>query len=288
MADHLQPYHEVLSDRALTEAYERLVNLIDRNQLKATFAFVMAFVLTPEERREFEPILGRDKGKGDAWLEPYWAQLEDGRTEGWHCPAAFDVVRSSSAQEIACHSFCHRPLGGTVDRAVAETELDAAHEAAELKQISLSTFVFPRNDVGNLPALRTHGYLGYRERLRRPSGMVGKMLALAAEFDTHPAPQPDPLPNGDPIPIPSGYFFNWRFGARRRIPKDVTIARWSNLLRRTAREGGVAHLWLHPHNLITGPGTFDVLERVLGEVADMQVKGELRVETQADYCRRLS
>ena len=79
--------------------------------------------------------------------------------------------------------------------------------------------------------------------------------SLAAEFNTHPSPQPEEPGDRTLIAIPPGYFFNWRFGARRRVPREVTVARWSNLLRRTAREGGVAHLWLHPHNLITAPDT---------------------------------
>ena len=64
------------------------------------------------------------------------------------------------------------------------------------------------------------------------------------------------------VAIPAGFFFNWRFGLRRIVPPAVTELRWRNLLNRCAREGGVVHLWLHPHNLITGPGTAPVLSSV--------------------------
>jgi len=286
MADHLQPYHDALSNEALPQVYSLLLDMLRRYELRATFAFVMAFTLTPEERRQFDFALARRDRGTDPWLEPYWAAMESGRTQGWHCPAAFDLVRDAPGQEIACHSFCHRPLA-TIPGADAEAELSAAAKAAKLKGAQLSTFVFPRNEVGNLDALRTYGYAGYRERLRRPSGPLGKALSLAAEFNTHPVPQPQEAGDGQLIAIPPGYFFNWRFGARRRVPKEVTVARWSNLLKRSAREGGVAHLWLHPHNLITAPDTAEVLERVLSQVGEMQQRGEIRVETQEAYCRRL-
>jgi peptidoglycan/xylan/chitin deacetylase (PgdA/CDA1 family) len=287
MADHLQPYHDALSDDALANAYDQLLKLLGSYRLRATFAFVMAFTLSADERRQFDSTLKPRKGHADPWLEPYWAAMESGRSEGWHSPTAFDLVRKSEGQEIACHSFCHRPLGSMTPPAEAVAELGAAEEAAEVKGVNLSTFVFPRNEVGNLVALKRYRYLGYRERLRRPSGILGKALSLAAELNTRATPQAED--RGDPalIPIPAGYFFNWRFGARRRIPKEVTLARWSNLLKATARDGGVAHLWMHPHNLITGPDTADVLEKVFAEVAELQQRGDIRVETQEEYCLRL-
>ena len=73
MADNLKPYHhECLTDAALARAYERLVRLFGGYQVSATFAFVMAFVLTPEEREQFSSdLLGDDL---DPWLSAYREQ----------------------------------------------------------------------------------------------------------------------------------------------------------------------------------------------------------------------
>jgi hypothetical protein len=167
------------------------------------------------------------------------------------------------------------------------SELDAAVEAARLKGVRFSTFVFPRNEVGNLPLLKEYGFIGYRERPASPPGQLGRAVSLAAEFNIRPKRQYSSPPSDGLVAIPSGYFFNWRFGPRKLVPPSVTVARWRNQLRARKSTGGVVHLWLHPHNLITAPSTTDVLDRVLAEVAEAQMRGELRVETQESYCRRM-
>jgi len=289
MADHLEAYHhEFLTDRALADVYDRLVGLFARYEMAATFAFVMAFVLTPAERRAFEPNLGRTPVGNDPWLRYHWEDLEAGRTEGWFVPHALDVVRSDERHEIACHSFCHRPMGDdSLSAEGARVELEAAARVAELKAVRLRTFVYPRNDVGNLAVLRQAGYVGFRERLARPGGPVGRITRLGEEFNIRPSLHRRKSADDGLVPIPPGYFFNWRFGARRYIPASVTIARWKGLLNRAATEDGIAHLWLHPHNLITGAGTGETLEAVLAHAARLRDQGRLEIRTQAEFCEEV-
>lgn len=285
MADGLQSYHHRLltSDR-LEGAYRQLLAMLDRHGIAATFAFVMAFALDEEERRQF-PMLDEAKNADDPWLRHYWDSLKAGQGDGWHLPKALEMVRSAGAHEIASHSFCHRPFGdSSLDPAGAAAELAAAEQAARLKQVELKTLVFPRNEVGNLPAVRAAGYLGYRQRLQRRGGRIA---ALLEEFDTRRRPQP-PTPAVDGlVPIPPGHFFNWRFGLRKLVPPAVTVARWRGQLERCARDGGVVHLWLHPHNLLTGPGTSSVLSDVLAYVGQLRDARSLDVLTQQEYCERI-
>jgi peptidoglycan/xylan/chitin deacetylase (PgdA/CDA1 family) len=290
MADALAPYHHRdLTDRALAEVYDRLVAMLARHDVPATFAYVMAFTLTREERRDFALQLLPEEGKQDDWLEHYWADLRAGREEGWFQPHALDVVKADGRHEIACHSFCHRPMDDlSLSDEGARAELAVAARVAALKQVRLSTFIFPRNGVGNLAALRDAGYLGYRLKLARPAGLLGRFVRLTEEWNMRAAVQvgepaaPDAL-----VRIPPGYFFNWRFGGRRYVPAAVTIHRWKNLLDRTAAQGGVAHLWLHPHNLITGPGTAETLEQVLAYAASLRDAGRILIQTQQEYCETL-
>jgi hypothetical protein len=287
MADSLRPYHHRdLTDRNLADAYRQLLDILARHEIAATFAFVMAFTLSQRERRGFA-VLDAKQNRRDSWLGHYWASLEAGQGEGWHVPEAFDRVRAAGRHEIASHSFCHRPLGdGAIDEAGAATELAHAAEAARLKNVELRTLVFPRNQEGNLRAVKGAGYLGYRTRINRPGGMRGKAMALLEEFDTSAGPQAPLAEREGLIAIPPGRFFNWRFGLRRVVPPQVTVARWRNQLNRCVRDGGIIHLWLHPHNLITGPGTASVLSDVLAYVARLRDQGSLEVMTQRDYCER--
>jgi len=285
MADMLQPFHHRdITNASLAAAYRQLIAMLDRHQIAATFAFVMAFALSAGEREKFD-VLDERRNPGDTWLRHYWDSVKRGQGDGWHQPEAFDMVRDAGRHEIASHSFCHRPLGDrSIDGAGAARELALAAEAARLKQVELKTLVFPRNEVGNLAAVRAAGYLGYRSRLDRHGG---KAAALLEEFVLWRGPQA-PLASADGIiAIPPGHFFNWRLGLRRLVPPAVTRARWRNQLDACVREGGIVHLWLHPHNLITAPGTAPVLEDVLAEVARRRDAGKIAIMTQCDYCDRL-
>ena len=289
MADSLRPYHHRdLTDRRLAAAYSQLLAILARHDVAATFAFVMAFTLSQGERQKFAVLDPRHNGT-DSWLSHYWASLNAGEGEGWHVPEAFDRVRDAGRHEIACHSFCHRPLGDdSIDDAGAAAELARAAEAAKLKNVQLRTLVFPRNQIGNLGAVKAAGFLGYRSRLDRSGGRRGRIGALLDEFDTKAIPQQPLAEREGLVAIPPGRFFNWRFGLRRLVPPQVTMARWRNQLDRCAREGGIVHLWLHPHNLITGPGTGNVLSDVLAHVARLRDAGSLEVLTQQGYCERMA
>lgn len=289
MADQLEPYHhQELTSAKLAGAYRQLLDMLDRFEIPATFAFVMAFTLTAVEREQFAILDPWRKGS-DPWLDHYWRCLDAGLDEGWHEPGILDRVRARGRHEIASHGFCHRPLGDeTLGEEEAVEELAHAAGAARLKGVELKTLVFPRNDVGNLAAVRAAGYLGYRTRLARPRGRIGRLAALLEEFAILAGPQLATDPADGLVAIPSGRFFNWRFGARRLVPPAVTRRRWRGLLSRCERSGGVVHLWLHPHNLITGPGTAAVLSDVLEEVARLRDRGPLEVMTQRAYCERVA
>ena len=260
MADCLDRRHqELLTSVRLIKAYETLADMFGRFDIQATFAFVMALLLEQDDRQRFE---------------------------GWHLPEALAIVRSGKGHEIACHGFCHRPLADDlVSAAQARAELEAAVQVAHSKQIDLQTFIFPRNEVGHLDEIRKAGFVGYRTALRRVNGMGGRAIRIAEELNLWRLPQQSmPVADNGLVPIPAGYFFNWRYGTRRLIPPEITHMRWRNLLRRGAR-GGVVHLWLHPHNLVTASDTAHALERFLAEVAEARAAGRIRIATQAEYCR---
>jgi hypothetical protein len=288
MADQLAPYHHaMITDEALTAVYDDLLKLFAHYDLPVTFAFVLAFTLGPDERSRLRPPPAGPAASDDAWLGHYWEAEAQGHEQGWFQPRGFEAVRADSRHEIACHGFCHRPLSeDSIDARGAGEELDAALAVARSKGVALKTMVFPRNQIGHLPVLQGKGFIGYRERRFRPGGRLGRLWSLAEEFNIVPSPEARVAPRGDGlVPIPAGYFFNWRFGARRRVPAGVTVRRWKTLLNRAARTGKVAHLWLHPHNLITAPSTRAPLEIVLRHAAELRSRGLLEVVTQERYCQ---
>lgn len=289
MADGLTAdHHRWLTAPRLRDAYGRILRLFAERRIDATFAFVTAFLLSPDQQRARDDLFQDQPIEGRNWLASFREAQRTGNLDGWTMPELLDAVRAHPGHEIGCHGFSHLPLGpDLVSRDVMRREVAAAAAVAGELGVAPVTFVYPRNLVGHPEELRALGFAGYRDRLPVRPGPLGRLGNLLSEFDLAERPQPD-ADAGDPVAIPSGHFFNWRLGLRRRVPRGVTVARWRGMLDRAARDGGVVHLWLHPHNVISAPETFDVLADVVALVAERRDRGLLAVETQAGYCARLT
>ena len=285
MADHLTDWHHAHLNRAeLVSAYRTLLALFARYQVPASFAFVMAFLLSPEEQAELAEWFGDTEIEGANWLRAFRAAQAGGDLDGWSCPELLDLVREAGAHEIACHGFTHLPLAeDLVQRGEIERELAACTEVARRKGLTLATFVYPRNLKGYPGALAAAGYAGYRAR-PAARGKAGMFAAELNPFDRAQPPCPD---EAGLTVIPSGAMLNWQSGPRKLVPRAASRLRWKARLEDAARSGKVAHIWLHPHNIIDAPGTLERLEDVLAEAALLRDAGRIRMETQAQYCARM-
>lgn len=282
VADQLGSNHaRALTDRTLREAYDGLTGLLDDTDVPATFAFVAAFILPPQRLHALRPELRRAAAGVPGYVE-HAEQACMG--EGWSGDWAFEAVRAARTRhEMALHGSTHIPWGWagfTADAARAELQLafDTAPELAGHVQ----TFVYPRNEVAHREVLAEFGIAGAREA--RP---VRSRAGLLVEELTPAAPDADPPPAA-PVRIPAGRFLNWRCGPRRAIPPWVTRARFRRSLIAAERSGRVLHLWTHPENLASGPGTMKLLQDVIEDVARMRDAGRCEVLTQADYCERVA
>ena len=211
--------------------------------------------------------------------------LEAGLGDGWHQPDVFDRVRNSGR-----HRGCQPQLLPSTTRR-RRHRCGRRSERARPRRGSCQAERRRAQDPG-LSA--QPGRQPQRGQVRRLPGLP--LAAVAARQQTragdgvargvrHGRPAAGPAPDREGlVAIPAGRFFNWRFGLRRMVPPQVTKARWRNPLDRCVQGGGIVHLWLHPHNLITGPGTGAVLSDVLADVARLRDQGKIEVLTQRDYC----
>lgn len=289
-----------ITQENLVAAYRGLRDVLDQHELHATFAFVGAFVLSPEEARQqpdwFESISGQPWPRTREFLDA----LAKGQTSGWLSPECLEIIRSAGGHELGTHGFQHIALQDhALTRADFERELSLAAKVGQLKNFTPRTLVFPRNQIGFVDALSPAGISGYREYLgqRRlslpfPESLQARWDSLAAlgrEVKLWQKPQSHPkLPTTGPaaIAIPTGYFLNWRVGLRRRIPAKLSVARWSRMLAHAARRGGMVHLWSHPHNFITGDFELEFFGEILREAAAWVRRGDLLNLTQDEYSRR--
>ena len=269
---------------ALIRAYESLLRVLSVYEASATFAFVMALTLTKNELDDWMPRLTDVHVEGVNWMRNFRRAEAAGDLDGWFCPEAFDLARDSGLHEIGCHGFRHIPLGNCeVGSEEAGYELRSATELAKRKGVDLNTFVFPRNCVGHLGLLADQGYAGFRNA-HPIVGRHGRLGNLAREFNIREVSQdPEPSASGL-VSIPGGYFLNWRQGLRRVIPEAVTLMRWRSILIDAVANDRVALLYLHPHNLIDGPGTLELFEGVLRIASQLRESKSLAIVTQAEYC----
>jgi len=283
LADAPSSVRDFMTRANLASIYRDIIELFEERDLKATFAFVAAFIMTEDERSAFDDHFVDIDYRGANWLRHFRADSQRGEIDGWFCPEAFDMAKDQG-HEIASHGFCHVPFDDEVMPAsVLAAEVAAAVKLAKAKDVTLETFIYPRNRVAHPEILRDLGFKGYRTAIKQQH----KALSLLREGHVFDQAQPHGDDADGMIRIPAGYFFNWRKGLRAKIPKAVTLARWKSILQTAADQNKVAHLWLHPHNLISGPETLDSLREVLNIATGMRDDGRLLVQTQADYARAM-
>ena len=281
MMDHLME-HGRLSSAELVATYERLLALLDRHQVKATFAFVGAFTMSAEEARDNLPLFTEVGPRARLWLAPFMEDLQSRRTDGWFAPAAVAAVKRSRQHELGSHGFSHLPLvEGELGLQDFDRELASVRKTAAFTDEKELTLVYPRNQIGYSRELARHGFVGYRDTLAvRKHQRSPRWRHLFDEVNPFPASQEH---GGEDARIPAGRMLNWRSGARGAIPIAWTARLWRKTIEDALRTGGTAHLWSHPHNFITGRDMFDLFDSVLKTAAPHIRSGELWNPTMRDY-----
>jgi len=243
-----------------------------------------------------EPSAPEVKPFAEPWLRPYLdfaarafgahAYQADERYTRWLYDENPHGAASDGAVvivEIAGHGFSHRPLTpADATRDEVRWELDALRRL-DLFHDQSWTLVYPRNQIGYVDELGDHGIVGYRERRQPAFGRAGTLLS---ELNVVAAAEPH-ASDAAAIPIPAGFFLNWRSGGRRMVPAAVTVRRWTSLLRDAAKHDRVVHLWSHPHNFLTGDGMLPMFREIVRVAAAMCTRGDLVNMTQIDYAKRV-
>jgi len=284
MADHISEHHtRYFTNANITIAYDRLLSILSKWNIKATFAFVSLFTMSYDEYHEYRNLLG-DSAVFKAWLKYFHRDIKNRSYDGWFVPGLQERVVAEGLHEIASHGFCHIPFDEeTITHEEAIRELRAVALVNKTRSVELRTFIYPRNIIGYKNVLSEMGYVGYRDALTSKQGPFVKVNNILREFNL--AQKCQIHPNSKPlITIPSGYFLNWRNGLRSVVPIAITIKRWKNIIDDAIKNNGVAHLWLHPHNLIDGKFQAEMLDEILRYVSIKLNSGALINHTQYDYC----
>ncbi len=272
---------------SLTKAYTQIFEILERHKIPATFALVGLFAGGYEQYLESRGEL-LDSEPHRNWLEVPERSFAAGNHDGWFYPELINQIKARGIHEIASHSFTHLPLYnvGVMEESFL-TEMKLVNQWKEKSSIDLSTFIYPRNQIKFEDQLSDFDYVGYRQCDIQNSAYANRFQILQDECNIGRKSDKHSV-SAKPVAIPPGTFLNWRHGPRRVIPKRVTLKRWSNVLDHAVASGGVAHLWLHPHNLITARGQVELFEDAILRVAKAQKSGLIESVTQAEYCEEIA
>lgn len=288
MADHLRPAdRDAITSESLARAYDDLLALFDRHDLSATFAFVALFASPADVVVGHLDDLEGSAALG-AWAVAPVADLRAGRVSGWDGHAVFRRVVDDGRHEIASHGWSHLPWTyPDVTPADLAGEVSGVAAWREREQVDVTTWVYPRNQVAQPALLGDGGIVAYRQRpALRTGGLAGRALNVVEEFRPASA-DPQPVP-GDPVALPPGVPINWRSGPRRVVPVAASRRRMAAMLDDAVRTDGVAHLWLHPHNLLTGVHQLELLDDLCAAIALRRERDGLEVLTQRQLAARVA
>lgn len=252
----------LLGERAVVP---RLLELFSAYGVRATWAIV-GFLFFGSRSELLEHVPDERPRYRDPRLSPY-DHLEtlgaDEASDPFHYGRSLvETIARQADQEIATHTFSHYYcLERGQHAADFEADLGAALRAGREAGVELSTIVFPRNQVNPqyLPICRHHGITAYRgtenstihagrqlSRERWPLRalrVVDAYVPVVGSTASHPTP---PAP-GLPVNVPSSRFLR-PYDPRLKQLEEVRLKRIATDMSRAARDGGVYHLWWHPHN----------------------------------------
>lgn len=278
---------------------KRLLSLLDRHEIPATWAVVGHLMLDGCARNGGNAHADVLPHPEYSWFRKDWYAYDPCtsavRSPGWYAPDIVEWIRKAHVRhEIASHSFAHIYYGDAeCSASAARADLAAAVAAAEPKDITLKSFVFPRNQVGHLDVLHEHGIHAYRgvdpTRFRKGGGLLVKTFNFLDQLLGLP---PKAIHAEEGIPglwnIPGNHFYMARNGIRKMIPIASRVLKGKRGIRRAIQTGGIYHLWFHPFNLnADSDAMLSGLEQLFSYADQMRAEGRLDILTMEEYARRL-
>jgi peptidoglycan/xylan/chitin deacetylase (PgdA/CDA1 family) len=257
------PYRENLLGARLV--IPRLLQLFQHYGIAATWATVgFLFAASHDELQKFRPAIvpAYRNRQLDSYSETVGENEQD---DPLHFAASLiERIRQYPRQEIATHTFSHYCcLEPGQTREAFEADLDSAIAIAGKHGVGLHSIVFPRNQVNRdyMSSLIERGIVCYRGCQRgwmyRPIADDQRTLSLRAVrlADSYMRISGPEVQQWSEVPEPNGlcnvrasrFVRPVRAGWKRL--EQMRLQRIKSEMELAAKQHGIFHLWLHPHNL---------------------------------------
>lgn len=287
MADRPSERRDFVKTQDLIDCYLRILDVFDKFGAKATFAFVSALCLAPEELGH--ALSGVDlRYNAKNWLDAPLTEIRAGNCDGWAAPLLIHLVRERGRHHICTHGGTHLPYSNEkTPRESVLWDIGFARDVHSRLDLGWDTIVFPRNIEGHFISIAASGIRGYRstDPAERISGQIGKMYRVANEFingDRFGLWGADSYTQSPLCSLSPGKFINARIGFRKHVNLDQTINRIRKLLDFACANSRVVHMYTHPHNFISDPGMYIKLESILAIASRLVSDGRLQIITMRD------
>lgn len=171
-------------------------------------------------------------------------------------------IRKTSNQEVATHTFSHYYcLEGGQELNSFRVDLKKAMSKAELFNVPIKSIVFPRNQYNEeyLKICDDAGIRSFRGnesnfiQFPRPHQKQNLFLRVIRFMDSYVdltantvTKNLDIIGNGL-VNVPASFFFR-PYSTRSKFLERLKIRRIKSAMLKSAKAGGLFHLWWHPHN----------------------------------------
>ncbi len=278
MADREHDWLSMLTNNNLIEAYQYILEILEKYNIAATFAFVGALTETKENflNNSLPKLTGNNHQR---WLQPIMKSID--HNEGWFLPEVFELVKKSTIHECASHGYTHTPFSH-LDSSEFITEMNLVKKWSLDNEIKCKTLVYPRNDIKYSKFLKDYGVLLYRKspNLFHFKFFPKHLNTLFEEFNI--LKQSEKMIS-DECGIPGGLFINWKHGPRKLIPSKISNLKYRNILNDAVERNNIAHFWIHPHNFITAPETKKIFENLCQQIQNKVESDQLDIYRQIDF-----
>jgi len=233
--------------------------------IAATWASVgMLFANSRRELERFSPVERPDYL--ERGLDPYVDVFGDGEENEplRYAPSLLRLVAKTPRQEIGSHTFSHfHPLEQGHDEVSFRADIQASVAISERFGVRPRTLVIPRNQFNpdHLPIIAEAGFTSVRanahgwphracpnEEFRKPAARILRLADSYLPLTGNQVIDWDAIPVIEGVAcIPASHFVR-PYAARLRRLEPARFRRLSSTMRQAARDGGICHLWWHPHN----------------------------------------
>lgn len=265
------------------QALPKILSAFGRCNIKGTFATV-GFLFFENKQELLNNLPGSTPGYTDKTLSPYGEYLEqklgqNDMDDPYHYGLnLIKLIQQTPGQEIGTHTFSHYYcLEEGQDEINFRDDLKAAVSIAEKKGITLTSIIFPRNQVNEnyLKVCEEYGIFAYRNnqlswiyqaRSGKEESLGRRALRLIDAYiniSGHHCYTNEYMGKESSVNIPGSRFLR-PYSSRLSWLEKLRMRRIKNSMTYAARNKLMFHLWWHPHNFgINQQLNFSFLEEIL-------------------------